>query len=128
MSKLLWGVIACVAGIVAVIIIVVATADNPTASPSPAVPAGDTSSDYSAAIKLVQDSMTAVSADTLYAWEYRAGALEDGVAVLVNDNGAYWVKDNVLYAANGSAKTWSPNLDYSPTGIDFNTVQDSVKG
>ena len=85
------------------------------------------SNDFNSEIVLVQDSMTAVSPDKIYAWEYEAGVLEDGIAVLVNDNGAYWVKDNVVYAANGFAKTWSPNLDYSPTGIDFDTVQNSVK-
>jgi len=37
-SKLLWGAIACVIGIVAVIVIVAVTADNPRVSPSPAVP------------------------------------------------------------------------------------------
>ena len=84
------------------------------------------SNDFNSEIVLVRDSMTAVPADTLYAWDYKAGALKDGVAVLVDNNGAYWVKDNTVYAANGSAKTWSPNLDYSPTGIDFNTVQNSV--
>ena len=90
-------------------------------------PAEDTSSpDYDAAIQLVQDSMSAIPSDTLHAWDYKAGALENGVAVLVNDNGAYWVKDNVVYCANGSAKSWSPNLDYSPTGIDYDTVKNSV--
>lgn len=78
-------------------------------------------------ITLVQNSMIAVPADgRVYDWEYKSGGLEGGIAVLVNGSGAYWVKDNTVYAANGTAKTWSPNLDYSPVGIDFNTVKDSA--
>ncbi len=70
--------------------------------------------------------MTAISVDTIHAWEYEAAELEGGVAVLVNDFGAYWVRDGVVYAANGVAKTWSPALDYSPTGIDIDTIEDSI--
>jgi len=99
-----------------VVVIGLTTGDNTT-----------NSNDFNSEIVLVQDSMTAVSADTIYAWEYQAGELEEGVAILVNNNGAYWVKDNIVYAANGLAKSWSPNLAYSPTGIDLDTVKDSVK-
>jgi len=79
------------------------------------------------AIKLVKDSVTAVPYGTVCTWDYKTGKLEGGIAVLVNDNGAYWVKNVIVYAANGFAKTWSPSLDYSPAGIDFDTVRDSVK-
>ncbi len=82
---------------------------------------------FYAEITDVQDSMTAISVDVALAWEYKAGPLKGGVAVLVNNNGAYWVKDGVVYAANGFAKTWSPGVDYAPTGIDIGTVEDAVR-
>lgn len=78
------------------------------------------------AIKLVKDSMTAVPYSTVRMWDYKTGELEGGIAVLVNANGAYWVKNDIVYVANGFAKTWSPGLNYSPVGIDFDTVRDSV--
>lgn len=81
---------------------------------------------YDDKIDAVQKTMIALSWDNVLANDYEVGDLEDGVAVLVNVMAAYWVKDDVVYAANGIAKTWSPNLDYSPVGIDFNTVEDAV--
>jgi len=83
--------------------------------------------DYSSEIAGVQNSMTEQAWDSAVSMDYEAGKLNDGVAVLVGDLAAYWVKDDVLYAANGFAMTWSPSLDIAPDGIDFDTVEDAVK-
>jgi len=58
--------------------------------------------------------------------EYQAGSLQGGTAVLISDIGAYWVKDGVVYAANGTVKTWSFNINYAPAGVDFNSVKEAV--
>ena len=64
---------------------------------------------------------------------YRSGPLKGGTAVLVAVKsspfyGAYWVKDETVYAANGIAISWSPNIRY-PVGkkITFNMVKTSVR-
>jgi len=83
--------------------------------------------DFDLAITLVQDSMSTVPSSNISTFEYDAGKLKGGIAVLVDGDGAYWVKDGVVYAGNGTAKTWSPDVDYAPIGIDFDTIQDSIK-
>jgi hypothetical protein len=59
---------------------------------------------------------------------YRTGPLQGGVAVLVGDLGAYWVKNGTVYAANGVAKTWSPRISYALGGsITHSTVKSAVR-
>jgi len=56
----------------------------------------------------------------------KAGLLLEGTAVLVGDHAAYWVKDGKVYAANGFAKMWSPQLEYAPVGIDISVVRKAI--
>jgi type IV pilus assembly protein PilM len=63
---------------------------------------------------------------SISAKKFRTGPLSNGTAVLVDDQAAYWVKDGTVYAANGVAKTWSPNIKYAPTGIDIDSVKQAV--
>ena len=58
--------------------------------------------------------------------QYKVAPLNGGTAILVDDLAAYWVKGGKLYAANGWAKTWSKNIEYAPTGIDFTSVKKAV--
>jgi len=59
---------------------------------------------------------------------YRTGPLQGGVAVLVGDLGAYWIKNGTVYAANGFAKTWSPRISYALGGsITLSTVKSAVR-
>lgn len=90
----------------------------PPQAPAPAtVPGRD------AAVALVRSAVrSGVSIDPL-----RVGALNDGVAILTSGDGAFWVSGGRAYAANGTAKTWAPSLDYAPTGIDFFTVREVVQ-
>ena len=45
-----------------------------------------------------------------------------------NAEAAFWVKNNIVYAANGTAKAWTNNkIDYAPTGIDFFSVKKAVE-
>lgn len=74
------------------------------------------------AIMAVQNSITGPAPSGL---SFKEGPLHGGTAVLVG-NAGYWVKDGTVYAANGFAKTWSPSLKYSPTGIDFSSVEKAV--
>ena len=57
----------------------------------------------------------------------RSAPLKGGVAVLVDNDGAYWVHDGRVYAANGTAGTWSRGLKWSPIGIHFNSISEAVK-
>jgi hypothetical protein len=58
---------------------------------------------------------------------YRNGKLAGGTAVLVNDLAAYWVSGGTVYAANGIAKTWSPDTEFTlDSRISFSTVKSAV--
>ena len=40
---------------------------------------------------------------------------------------AFWINNNIVYAANGSAMSWSDNkISYAPAGVDFFSVQQAV--
>ncbi|GAH65576.1 unnamed protein product, partial [marine sediment metagenome] len=54
---------------------------------------------------------------------FSTGPLKEGMAVLVDPRGAYWVQHEKVYAANDVAKTWSPGIDYSPPGVDIDSVK-----
>ena len=75
-------------------------------------------------VSLVRVTITEVDASS---FSFREGPLEGGTAVLVEGTAAFWVKDGIVFAANGTAKTWSPTVEYSPTGIGFLEVQASVR-
>ena len=79
---------------------------------------------YADDIEAVNNTITANLKEGL---DYQAGSLQGGTAVLIADTGAYWVKDGVVYAANGTAKTWSPNISYAPVGIDFDSVKEACR-
>jgi len=80
---------------------------------------------------IINASVTEINPDTCI-WKF--GQLEDGIAFLLvkevygrKHEGAYWVSNGNAYAANGTAKTWSPSLPYSKVGIDYDTVVEAVK-
>lgn len=79
---------------------------------------------YRIAITAVKRTMTNVSTSGRV---YQTGFLEDGVAVFVDNLAAYWVQNGRVYAANGFAKTWSPSISYSKTGIDIDSVENAVQ-
>ena len=63
---------------------------------------------------------------------YQEGVLNGGIAIMgyFNDSpmAAFWINHNIVYAANGSAMSWTNNkISYAPTGIDFFSVQKAVK-
>lgn len=82
---------------------------------------GGSEDPYADDIAAVKDSITANVAQA-----YEAGPLQGGTAILVNDFAAYWVKDGVVYAANGVARMWSPAIPVAPTGIDIDSVEEAV--
>ena len=56
------------------------------------------------------------------------GRLRGGIAVLVDGQAAYWVDQaGRVHAANGFAKTWSPQIDYAPAGVDIESVTTAVR-
>ena len=70
------------------------------------------------------------SSQTVRSWpvsEFKTAALAGGTAVLVA-NAAYWVKDGQAYIANGFAKTYSPELPYSPQHVGFSEVEAAILG
>lgn len=60
--------------------------------------------------------------------EYRFEEVDvrGGRAVLLNNLGAYWVKDGVVYALNGLAKSYSPSVEYGPVGLDYEDVERAI--
>lgn len=59
--------------------------------------------------------------------EFLMGPLKGGMAVLVADLAAYWIKNGHLFAANGHAKSWSPEINYAPVGIRFDDVEKAAR-
>jgi len=54
--------------------------------------------------------------------------IEGGTGVLIDDLGAYWVKDGVAYAVNGMAKSWSPSIEYARNSkVSHNSIQDAIR-
>ena len=78
-----------------------------------------------AIIDRVKDTMTKIST---VGRKYQIGPLEGGTAVMVDNLGAYWVKGENVYAANGFAKTWSPAISYSANPkVTFTSVKGAVR-
>ena len=92
--------------------------------PVPAKPVIAKPKNYHIAIAAVKRTMTNISTSGRV---YQTGFLEDGVAVLVDNDAAYWVQNSHVYAANGVAKMWSPSISYSKTGIDIYSVEKAVQ-
>jgi len=78
---------------------------------------------YHEEIQLVENEIDLYFYDS----QIEAGPLDGGIAVMVDTNGAYWVHEGTVYAANGQAKAWSPGLSSSPDGITWNSVFWAVK-
>lgn len=60
--------------------------------------------------------------------EFQEVAIRGGVAVLVDDLGAFWVKDGRVYALNGLAKSFVPGLSYGPPGLSKSDVRRALRG
>ena len=76
----------------------------------------------------VKVSMTAPAAKSKIAgFKYETALYRGGVAVLVQGMAAYWVKDDVVYVANGHAMAWSPNARKAPVGIGFSEIKGAVE-
>lgn len=81
----------------------------------------------SEAIRVVKDTIS----PKIVTWdlEFQEGPLAGGTTVLVDGDAAYWVDSaGDVFAANGTAKTWSAAIDWSPTGIDLDSVTAAVAG
>jgi hypothetical protein len=78
------------------------------------------------AVDAVRSSITTVDA---YGRSYRTGALAGGMAVLVDDLGAYWYYQGQVYAANGIARTWSPRIQVAGSSdIRLDNIKLAVNG
>ena len=60
---------------------------------------------------------------------WSTGQINKGVAVVVNNHAAYWVKDENVFAVNGVAKGLSSlaEVDYAPAGIEWGDIQKAVQ-
>jgi len=75
----------------------------------------------------IEATMTEFVKAHLKGMKYQYGTLKGGIAVLIRDTEAYWVKNGKIYAANGFAKMCSPGLSYSESGIDYYTIKKVVE-
>jgi hypothetical protein len=92
------------------------------AEPKPTTPITQRPTGESPAIKAVKATLRS----GLSVSKFQEGPLKGGTAVLVDKSGAYWVSGGTVYAANGFAKMWSPNVSYAPVGIDIDSVSMAV--
>lgn len=78
------------------------------------------------AIELVTSSITFSYIDKSEV-QSKAVPLSGGIAVLLGDKAAYWVKDDVVYAVNGVAKMYSREIKYVPNvEIDYVAIKEAV--
>ena len=76
-------------------------------------------------VQAVKRVITSVSAA---GHTYQTGPLEGGTAVFVDGSAAYWVMQGKVYAANGTAKTWSPSVSYAKSPkITYDSVKAAVR-
>ncbi|WP_067522461.1 hypothetical protein [Endozoicomonas ascidiicola] len=75
----------------------------------------------------VIDVMSVIPDSKSSVHNYISGDLNEGVAVVINETAGYWVKDGVVYAANGIAKNMAPGVDYAPVEITQAKVEAAVK-
>lgn len=62
-------------------------------------------------------------------WVYQTVQMEDGVAVLVSGNEAYFVRFGSVYAVNGSVKVASPQLSYVGNhSISYGAILEALPG
>ena len=103
------------------ILVAIACASNSSSSPN----GSSRSSDEITAIRVAMNSIQNGKENDESLW--KTGPLSGGIAILSQGDRAYWYKDGILYAANGTAKMASPNLNYAPTGIGFSEIEKAVK-
>jgi hypothetical protein len=77
------------------------------------------------AIELVTASITFSYIDKNEV-QSKAVPLDSGIAVILDNRAAYWVKDNVVYAANGAAKMYSRGTKYSPMDISYQEIKNAM--
>lgn len=89
-----------------------------------------TAPNYTGSMRLVRQTITEIPTDSIH---LQSGVLENGIAVMVVYRvvgrlceGAYWVQNDRVYAANGCAKMWSPKLTYSKASIHFDSVKEAI--
>lgn len=73
------------------------------------------------AVSLVQSTQTEPAAHKL-----RTAPFRGGVAVIANGTAGYWVFNDVVYATNGVAKGWSPDIKYSLPAIDQASIEEAI--
>lgn len=57
----------------------------------------------------------------------KTAPLYGGIAMFTSVGSAYWWKEEVLYAANGYARAYSPELPKAPEEITHNAIQQAVR-
>lgn len=77
-----------------------------------------------AAVEAVKRTITKVAPQGR---DYETGPLEGGTAVLVDDYAAYWVKDGIVYGANGIALMWSPGVGSAAPTATLDKVKEAVR-
>ncbi len=56
--------------------------------------------------------------------KFRTAPFEEGVAVIADNAGGYWVDDKgEVFATNGIAKEWSPKVNWSREGVDYMSTE-----
>lgn len=84
--------------------------------------------DDSRAIELVMDSMENSVRRRIIVndVDYRKGYLKGGTAILFETDAAYWVDNGSVYAANGTAKSYSPEIEYTGSEISHTEIKNAV--
>ncbi len=89
----------------------------------------DSSSNYKSEIAKIENLLVSNYKGKL---SYKVNSLKGGLALMGYKNNspeaAFWIKDNIIYAANGTAMAWTNNaIKYSPNGIDYFSVLKVVR-
>ena len=59
---------------------------------------------------------------------WKSGKLKGGTVILIDYFAAYYVKNDIVYAANGQAKALSPGIEYiNDEDINYDTIKKAVK-
>jgi len=76
------------------------------------------------------DAVKATVRSEVWVSDWQCGPMFDGgFGVMGEGDGAYWVDPaGKVWAANGTAKTWSPDVPYAKAGVDIDSVHRAVKG
>ena len=77
-------------------------------------------------IRAVRESMSLGSNPS---WLYQSAQLNDGFAVLVSGNEAYFVRGEEVFAVNGAAKAASPQIPYvDNSAITYEVIAGAIGG